>query len=63
MDLTLLDLIGECVPRAVPGIYMNGCEACAPKERALSWRTPVQDVEFVAAHGFSGLKVVGCVNL
>jgi alpha-galactosidase len=42
------------------GIYMNGCEPCAQQERALSWRTPVQDIAFTAAHGFSGLKVDGC---
>lgn len=42
------------------GIYMNGCEPCAKEERGLAWRTPVQDVAFTAAHGFTGLKVDGC---
>jgi alpha-galactosidase len=42
------------------GIYMNGCTPCTEQERALSWRTPVQDIAFTAAHGFSGLKIDGC---
>ena len=42
------------------GIYMNGCEPCAKAERDLSFRTPVQDIAFTAAHGFTGLKVDGC---